>query len=117
MVCLLIIKLKGKQVVRISSQENFTEPGFSLVNANGMEDSLIVERIVPQDYDSLGFKHIQYMFADSNISESITRRTIKQYDDFSFKVNSNHLTLSKDKGVGLNWSEENRLIFGTANFL
>ena len=49
-----IIKLKGKQVVRISSQENFTEPGFSLVNANDMEDSLIVERIVPQDYDSQG---------------------------------------------------------------
>ena len=81
-----IIKLKGKQVVRISSQENFTEPGFSLVNANDMEDSLIlVERIVPQDYDGLGFKHIQYMFADSNVSESITRRTIKQYDDFPFK--------------------------------
>ena len=44
------------------------------------------------------------MFADSNVSESITRRTIKQYDEFPFKVNSNHLTLSKDKGVGLNWS-------------
>ena len=101
------IELQGSAVNRISKLEEFVEPGYSSIDARGVDLTEKVD-VNESEIDSNGFKEITYFVSDEFENEASTKRLVRQYSE-SPLVLSNHRQKLLADGVDLTWDGHRNL--------